>query len=40
MEAELTQTHGKARGNVVDSDVKALTDAVNTLSTSVHGAQQ
>ena len=40
MEAELTQTHGKARGNVVDSDVKALTDAVITLSTSVHGAQQ
>ncbi|CAB1115493.1 unnamed protein product [Ectocarpus sp. CCAP 1310/34] len=39
-EAELTKQHGKTRFGVADPDLAALTETVNTLSTSVHDAQQ
>ena len=40
MAAELTKQHGKTRCHVAEPDLKALTETVNTLSTSVHNAQQ
>ncbi|CAM9471200.1 unnamed protein product [Scytosiphon promiscuus] len=40
MEAELSKAHGKARGSVVDPDLKAFADTLDTISTSVHSVQQ
>ncbi|CAB1110353.1 unnamed protein product [Ectocarpus sp. CCAP 1310/34] len=40
MAAELTNQHGNARFQTAEPDLKALTETVNKLSTSVHEAQQ
>lgn len=40
MAAELTKQHGKAQVDIAEPDLKALTETVNTLSTSVSDAQQ
>ncbi|CAB1105377.1 unnamed protein product [Ectocarpus sp. CCAP 1310/34] len=40
MAAELTKQHGKTRFDIAEPDLKALTETVNTLSTSVSDAQK
>ena len=40
MAAELTKQHGKTRFQITEPAFKALTDALDTLSTSAHEAQQ
>ena len=40
MAAELTKQHAKTRFQIAEPTLKALTEALNTLSTSAHEAQQ